>query len=131
MPLRRRRWVAVPLLLALWSCGSSDDAACKPAAPDPECPDLRFSGVLYDEWQAVDPPPVLQEIGDAVYPACNGPEHCGPDLGGFAATDVWLIEGIDTEQALMGYRQGTETHVVFVRRGTDPESVPGLQDAVQ
>jgi hypothetical protein len=96
---------------------------------DPTCPDLRFSGDYYDEWRETDPAPILQELGDAVYPACNDAETCGPDLGGFAATDVWLLKGVDVREALVGYRQDTETHVIFVRRGVDPKTVAGLPGA--
>jgi len=113
----------------LTSCAT--DAACEARARDPGCPDLRFSGHHYDEWRETDPPPILQELGDAAYPACNDAENCGPDLGGFAATDVWLLEGVDVETAVLGYRQDTETHVIFVRRGVDPDTVPGLRRAAQ
>jgi hypothetical protein len=98
---------------------------------DPRCPDLRFSGLLYDEWRETVPPPTLQELGDAAYPACNDAETCGPDLGGFAATDVWLLEGVDVESAILGYRQNTETYVIFLRRGIDPDTVPGLRAAAK
>jgi hypothetical protein len=124
------RLVAAALLASLAAaCG--ENATCEAAPRDPSCPDLRFSGVLYDEWREVTPPPVRQELGDAVYPACNDAETCGPDLGGFAATDVWLLEGVDPDDAVIGYRQGTETAVAFLRRGADPDAVPGLRDAVR
>jgi hypothetical protein len=108
------------------ACGAADP--CDEAPPeDPDCPDLTFSGDLYDEWRPVEPPAVTEELGDARYPACNDEEPCnGPDLGGFAATDVWLLEGVDPEDALIGLRQGTKTHVVFLRRGLDPSTVEGL-----
>jgi hypothetical protein len=121
-----RRWVVTALALVL-SASCASDAACEPAPADPSCPDLQFSGQFYDEWREFDPGPILQEQGDANYPACNDKERCGPDLGGFAATDVWLLKGVDTEDALLGYRQGTQTYVIFVRRGVDPRSVAGLR----
>jgi len=123
--------VVVALLLAALVAACGADATCEVAPRDPSCPDLRFSEVLYDEWREVTPPRIRQELGDAVYPACNDAETCGPDLGGFAATDVWLLEGVDPDDAVIGYRQGTEIPVVFVRRGADPDTVPGLRQAVR
>jgi hypothetical protein len=114
-------------VLALAVACSSADPCADPPPDDARCPDLTFSGELYDEWRQVARPAVTQELGDARYPACNDDEPCnGPDLGGFGATDVWLLEGVDPEQALIGHRQGTETPVIFVRRGTDPATLPGL-----
>jgi hypothetical protein len=125
---RTPRWLVVVTALALpVSCTSP--ASCEEAAPDPACPDLRFSGHLYDEWRAYEPRPILQELGDAAYPACNDAELCGPDLGGFAATDVWLLEGVDVDEAILGYRQNTETYVIFVRRGLDPRTIAGMPQA--
>jgi hypothetical protein len=121
--------VAVVVLALAASCTS--EAGCEPGPRDPRCPDLRFSGHYYDEWRETEAPPTRQELGDAVYPACNDAETCGPDLGGFAATDVWLLEGVDVENAVIGYRQDTETPVIFLRRGVDPDAVPGLQQAAE
>ena len=128
---RRRVRAAVGLaafMAVLSGCGST--ARCAPAPGDPDCPDLRFRGHYYDEWREVRPAPHLEELGDGTYPACNDAEHCGPDLGGFAATDVWLVEGVDLDRAVIGLRQDTETYVIFVRRGLDPDRVPGLRRAV-
>jgi hypothetical protein len=111
--------------MALTVCCQSPQG-CTPAPPAPDCPDLQFSGRYYDEWREFEPGPVLQELGDATYPACNDDENCGPDLGGFATTDVWLLDGVKVEDAVLGYRQDTETHVIFVRRGADPDTLPGL-----
>jgi hypothetical protein len=120
---------AFVVLVLATSCTS--DAGCEAAPRDPRCPDLSFSGDYYDEWRETDPPPILQELGDASYPACNDAESCGPDMGGFAATDVWSLEGVDVKTAVIGYRQDTETHVIFVRRGLDPDTVPSLRAAVE
>jgi len=125
-PRRPTSGVAAIVILAL-SASCATNADCGAAARDPRCPDLRFSGHYYDEWRETDPPPIRQELGDAVYPACNDAETCGPDLGGFAATDVWLLDGVDAESAVIGYRQDTDIHVIFLRRGIDPDTVPGLQ----
>jgi len=114
------------VLVAALSASCSSSGECTPAPAGPACPDLRFSGQYYDEWRELDPGPVRQELGDAAYPACNDAETCGPHLGGFAATDVWLIDGVDPDDAVLGHRQGTETFVVFVRRGIDPRDVSGL-----
>jgi hypothetical protein len=122
---------AAGVVAAVLSASCAPGASCEVAPRDPACPDLRFSGVLYDEWREIDRPRILQELGDAAYPACNDAETCGPDLGGFAATDVWLLEGVDVGDAVIGYRQNTETYVVFLRRGADPGTVPGLEQAVE
>ena len=115
------------VIVAVLSASCASAAACVPGSSDPECPALRYGERLYDEWREFEPPPPpIQELGDAVYPACNDAENCGPDLGGQASTDVWLLEGVDFEQALLGYRQDTETFVIFLRRGVDPDTVAGL-----
>lgn len=130
----RRRWprravnAAAVVALSL-SCACTSEAGCQPRPEEPGCPDLRFSGNHYDEWRATRPPPILQELGDAAYPACNDAEHCGARLGGFGATDVWLLEGVDARTAVIGYRQNTDTYVIFVRRGLDPQDVAGLRRA--
>jgi hypothetical protein len=129
---RRWRWGArlralVVAFVAVTASCSSQQPACTPGPPDPACPDLHFSGQLYDEWREHDPgQAVLQELGDASYPACNDEEVCGPDLGGFAATDVWLLRGVDPDEAVLGFRENTRTYVIFVRRGLDPAEVKGL-----
>ena len=105
------------VLLAVLATGCGADETCRAAPPDPACPDLRFGGRFYDEVREVRRPAALQEVGNATYPACNDAETCGPDLGGFAATDVWLLDGTDPTVAVIGLRQGTHTYVVFHRRG--------------
>ena len=116
MPRRRVLLFALGGLLA--ACGSTD-----PCAPveDHGCPDLRFGGQGYDESRTIAFPRHPQEVGNATYPACNDGEPCsGPDLGGFGATDVWLLEGTDPNDAVIGLRQGTHTAVVFVRQQGQP-----------
>lgn len=126
------RTVSVGAVLVLATACGSQDPCADPPPDDPTCPDLSFRGELYDEWRPVDKPATTEELGNAPYPACNDEEPCnGPDLGGFAVTDVWLLEGVDPERALIGYRQGTEISVVFVRRGVDPEAIEGLPAAVR
>ncbi len=124
---RARVLRAVAMVVVLASCASN--ATCEASPKDRDCPDLRFRGHYYDEWHEVDPAPFPQELGDGVYPACNDAENCGPALGGFAATDVWLLEGVDFEKAVIGLRQDTDTYIIFVRRGIDPDTVPGLRGA--
>ena len=111
---------AVLLVVACTSSGG-----CVPSSSAPgSCPDLRFRGHVYDEWREVDPPPILQEVGNATYPACNAAETCdGVDLDGFGATDVWLFEGVDLTDAVIGLREGTHTYVIFVRVGVDPDNL--------
>lgn len=129
--MQRRSWTwvlpAVAIVVVLASCASS--AAYEESPSNPECPDLRFRDHYYDEWHEVHPAPILEELGDGVYPACNDAENRGPDLGGFAATDVWLLDGVDFEKAVIGIRQDTETYVIFVRRGIDPDTIPALRGA--
>lgn len=87
--------------------------------------DLRFGDRLYDEWREVPASDARQEVGNATYPACNAPEGCpGSEFDGFGATDVWLVVGVDVEDAVIGLREGSDTYVVFVRRGVDPASLP-------
>ena len=119
-------WATYALVSAL-GVACTSPPACEPEPPDPACPDLRFSEQLYDEWREVELPAVTQELGDAAYPACNEKGDCRPDLGGHGATDVWLLEGVAPEQAVIGFRHATRTPVVFVRRGLDPSTVPGLR----
>jgi hypothetical protein len=81
-------------------------------------------GQFFNEWREIKPPSILQELGDAAYPACNAASKCGGgDLAGFGATDVWLVDGVAVTQAVIGLREGTHTYVIFVRRGIDPETV--------
>lgn len=113
---------AVVLLSA--SCASDESCASAASAAAPaasSCPDLRFGGNVYTEWREVDPPRILQEVGDATYPACNDTDACdGRNLDGFGATDVWLVPDVDPTRAVIGLREGTHTYVVFVKVGVDP-----------
>ena len=112
---------ALALVVLLGGCAADDPCG----AADPECADLRFGGRLYDEWREVPSSSAGQEVGNATYPACNAEEGCpGGELEGFGATDVWLLDGAAIEDAVIGIREGTDTYVVFVRRGVDPESLP-------
>jgi len=114
-------------LLILASCSSGD--ACHRASVPAGCPDLRIGDLAYDEWRPVVRPAVLQEIGDADYPACNHAAECGgDDLSGLGATDVWRLEGVAPARAVIALREGTETYEIFVRRGTDPRSIRRLID---
>jgi hypothetical protein len=114
---------AAAAVLLFASCAS--DESCPRAAPaGSDCPDLDFRGNVYREWRAVDPPRILQEVGNATYPACNDADSCDDrDLEGFGATDVWLVGGVELDQAVMGLREGTHTYVIFVRVGIDPDTL--------
>ena len=122
--MTRRRglgWCLATGLALMAGCSSGDPCA----ADDPDCADLRFGDRLYDEWREVPASTAGQEVGNATYPACNAVEGCpGSEFEGFGATDVWLLDGADIEDAVIGIREGTETYVVFVRRGVDPASLP-------
>lgn len=126
---RKRRAVGVLAAALVAGCASTDPCV---EHEDVDCPDLRYSGVFYHEWREFDPAPVLQEVGDGVFPACNDAESCdGPDLGGYQATDVWKLEDVDPGVAILGFRQHTRTWVIFVRKGVDPARVPELARAVR
>ena len=120
--------VAITVVLSSASCAAEEP--CPTAAPatavtaapiTSSCPDLRFRGNAYTEWRDVDPPRILQEVGNATYPACNDTEPCdGRNLDGFGATDVWQVPGVDLTRAVIGLREGTHTYVIFVKVGVDP-----------
>jgi hypothetical protein len=85
-------------------------------------------GHFFNEWRQIKAPRILQELGDAAYPACNA-GNCGRDeLGGLGATDVWLVDGVDATEAVIGLREGTHTYVIFVRVGIDPETLSSRID---
>jgi hypothetical protein len=71
-------------------------------------------------------PGLLQEVGDATYPACNLSDRCGGDpLGGLGATDVWRVGDLPRGKTVLGLVQGTTDHyAVYVRQGVDPSSLP-------
>jgi hypothetical protein len=111
--------------LLLAACGSGASCVTHPVAAS--CPDLLVEGRAYDEWRSVTPPATLQEISDATYPACNHSDRCGGDpLDGLGSTDVWRLEGVPPARAVLALREGTDTYVVFVRRGTDPRTLQPL-----
>jgi hypothetical protein len=121
-----RRAAAVVTAVVLVSASCASEEPCSSAAPAAAlaastCPDLKFGGNVYTEWRAVHPPRILQEVGDATYPACNDTDACdGRNLDGFGATDVWLVPGVDVTRAVIGLREGTRTYVIFVKVGVDP-----------
>lgn len=118
--------VAVGTLASCSSGGPCDAAAAVPHGTPSSagCHDLVFKDVSYDEWRAVATPRLPQELGDATYPACNDTSSCdGQDLGGYGATDVWLVDGVEPAEAVLGLREGTEIRVVFVAVGVDPASL--------
>jgi hypothetical protein len=129
--IARIRPVALVALIWLAGCSSHpSEAACEPSPAPADCADLSFRGESYNELRpiAAPPPSQMQELGDASYPACND-DPCRHDgLGGLGATDVWLIDGVDPHDAVIGVRQDTTTYVVFVGAGVDPESVPALEE---
>lgn len=117
--------VTAAAVLLFAACSSSESCGQVSPAEAASCPDLKFRGHVYTEWREVDPPPILQEVGDATYPECNDAEMCdAPDLNGFGGTDVWLLEGADLTDAVIALREGTHTYVIFVRVGVDPEGLP-------
>ena len=120
-----RMAAAVATAVVLLSASCASEESCTSAAPlasaapvASSCPDLRFRGNVYAEWRDVDPPRILQEVGNATYPACNDTDACdGRSLDGFGATDVWLVPGLDLTRAVIGLREGTHTYVIFVKVG--------------
>ena len=106
------------LALALLLSSCSDPGCEEPVG----CADLLFHGQEYDEYRPIhaSPPGEMQELGNATYPECNCAEQ---DLDGMAATDVWKLEDVDGDDAVIGIRQDSSTYVLFVRVGVDPESV--------
>jgi hypothetical protein len=129
MPLVRSAWretcalAAVTLLLA--ACTSQN--ACAPIPPSADCTDITFGGAGYNEVREYHgpPPTQLQEVGDATYPACNVAQGCpGSEFEGFGTTDVWLLEGADTADAVIGVRENSDTLVIFVRLGVEPGDLP-------
>jgi hypothetical protein len=123
------RWLVLGLLVLLGAC-NTPDAACAPTTAatsgTDDCADLLFKGRGYDELRTYDEPPLgsMQEIGNATYPDCNVPDGCpGSELDGLGSTDVYLIEGVDPEDALIGKRQNSDQHVILVRVGVDPQTL--------
>jgi hypothetical protein len=109
-------------LLLLAACGSGS-SSCPP--PSASCADLLLRGHGYVAYRILNPPAggpsVLQEVGDATYPACN---VCDDPFHGSQSTDVWHLPGARRDQAVLGYRQGTtDVFVVYVRQGVDPASL--------
>jgi hypothetical protein len=121
-----RMAAAVASAVVLLSASCTSEEPCASAAPvtvpaASSCPDLRYAGNVYTEWREADPPRILQEVGDATYPACNDTDPCdGRNFEGFGATDVWLVPGVDPSRAVIGLREGTDTYVIFVKVGVDP-----------
>jgi hypothetical protein len=117
------RLTTVAAVLLLVSC-SSDETCPEEPSGGTDCADLVFAGRSYTEGPKVTLPAITQELGDATYPACNAAGTCADrGVGGNGATDVWLVEGVEPEQAVIGYREGTRTPVLFVERGTDLDDV--------
>jgi hypothetical protein len=111
--------------ILLGACAAEE--SCTPAPPSASCADLDFRGERYNEWREFDAPPInrMQEVGNARYPDCNVAEGCpGSELDGLGSTDVWLVEGVDLADAVIGKRQNSETFVIFVRVGVDPDELP-------
>jgi len=104
----------------LVACSSSEK--CTESVPA-HCADLEFQGTGYDEWREANAPRILEEIGNARYPACNAGPCTEDPFNGFQATDVWNVRGVDNKQAVLGLRQNTHTYVVFVAQGVDPDEL--------
>jgi hypothetical protein len=120
----RRTFLAVVAAVSCAACGSGGSCETTTSAA-PSCPDLTFEHRSYVEWREIHPHEVLQEVGDASYPACTKARVCGGDpLDGKGATDVWQYADVDAEEAVVGLRQDTHTYVVFVRSGVDPTTLP-------
>ena len=120
----RRASLALVGLVACAACGAGGSCV-PPAKATSRCPDLTLQHRSYVEWREVHPRGILQEVGDAFYPACSRASACGGDpLDGMGATDVWQYADVDPTSAVIGLRQDTHTYVVFVRVGLDPSALP-------
>ena len=120
----RETWALLAATLLLAACTSRN--TCAPIPPSADCPDITFSGVGYNESREYHGPPPrqLQEVGDATYPACNVAKGCpGSEFEGFGATDLWLLEGVDIADAVIGMRENSGTLVIFVRVGVEPDEL--------
>ncbi len=116
--------MAMPAAAVCSACGFA--SPCTTPQSPVSCTDLTFEHRPYDEWHEVHPHGILQEVGDAFYPACNQTAPCRADpLAGMGATDVWQYDGIDPAKAVIGLRRDTHTYVVFVRVGVDPDTLSG------
>jgi hypothetical protein len=110
-------------VLACAACGSARQCSSHTSTAA-GCPDLTLEHRPYVEWRVVHPHGVLQEVGDAFYPACTRAGTCRSDpLEGMGATDVWQYADVDSTKAVIGLRQDTHTYVVFVRVGIDPHTL--------
>lgn len=118
-------WATTAVALLVAACSTTDECDPDPSSSAAgSCADLVFQGRSYDEWREVESSPIMQEVGNATYPACNAAEACDPvELDGFGATDVWLLDGADVTDAVIGLREGTHTYVIFVRVGLDPGEI--------
>jgi hypothetical protein len=116
--------LCVVALALVASCGSGSSCATSPVPAS--CPDLLLHGQGYVLLHEVTKPGLLQEVGDATYPACNLSDRCGGDpLGGLGATDVWRVGDLPRGKTVLGLVQGTTDHyAVYVRQGVDPSSLP-------
>lgn len=123
-PRGRGVWLLAAVTLVA-SCSS--DEPCRPAE-SADCSDIVFQDRAYDEWRTYRPARILQEIGDANYPACNA-DCSSAGVGGFGTTDVWQLGRVPPERAVLGLREGTHTYVVFVAVGTDPDTLLPLLNA--
>jgi hypothetical protein len=117
----RRALVYVAAAVLVLGCSSGSADCDNTEAID--CPDLEFKKVGYEEWREANQPPIREELGDARYPACNAGPCVKDPFDGLQGTDVWNIKGVDNRKAVLGLRQGTQTYVVFVAQGVDPESL--------
>ena len=129
-PRSATRLVVALVLLA--SC-SGEEPCHQDSAAGADCADILFQGRPYNEWRPIRPPHLLQEVGDATYPACNTADaSCSSDdssgVAGFGATDVWQLGRVPSTKAVIGLREGTHTYVVFVAVGTDPRSLRSRLD---
>jgi hypothetical protein len=125
----RDGWWRTAVLVVAMACavGCADRESCAPVPPSPECPDLKFRGAGYVEFRAFDAPPPgqMQEVGNATYPDCNVVKGCpGSEFEGLGATDVWLLDGVNIADAVIGKRQNSQAFVIFVRVGVEPDQLP-------
>ena len=113
------------LLTSCSSNGSCDGATVNPAFARSCASAVRYEGHFYVEVSLDQKIPRGEELGDGAYPACNDTGDCRSTnpAAGFLATDVWRLDGVDPDVAVVGLREGSHRYVVFARPDVAPRQL--------